>query len=77
MQFDDYRRHDALGLAALIRRGEVSGQEVLEAALARLHAVNPVVNAVTYLHAPALDPAHAPPPEGAPFAGVPCFIPSK
>jgi len=74
MQFDDYRRHDALGLAALIRRGEVSGQEVLEAALARLHAVNPVVNAVTYLHAPALDPAHAPPPEGAPFAGVPYFI---
>jgi len=44
--YDDYARHDALGLAALIRRGEVSAAEVLEAALARADAVNPRVNAI-------------------------------
>ncbi len=74
MRFDEYRSHDALGLAALIRSGEVSRQEVLDAALARLQAVNPVVNAVTYLHPPALDAA-APRLDGdGPFAGVPYFM---
>lgn len=74
MQFDEYRRHDALGLARLIRQGEVSRQEVLDAALQRLAAVNPMVNAVTYLHPPAIDPA-APRLDGdGPFAGVPYFM---
>ena len=54
MTFDDYRSFDALGLAQLIRKREVSRQEVMDAALARLEAVNPTINAVTYLHAPAL-----------------------
>jgi amidase len=74
MHFDEYRRHDALGLARLIRLGEVSRQEVLDAALQRLAAVNPVVNAVTYLHPPAVDQA-APRLDGdGPFAGVPYFM---
>lgn len=74
MQFEEYRRHDALGLARLIRQGDVSRQEVLDAALQRLAAVNPLVNAVTYLHPPAIDPA-APRLDGdGPFAGVPYFM---
>lgn len=74
MRFDEYRRHDALGLAGLIRQGEVSRQEVLAAALDRLAAINPVVNAVTYLHPPAIE-ASAPRLDGdGPFAGVPYFI---
>lgn len=44
--FQDYQDFDGLGLAALIRRGEVSASEVLEAAIARIEAVNPQLNAV-------------------------------
>ena len=74
MTFDDYRSFDALGLAELIRKREVSRQEVLDAALARLEVVNPRINAVTYLHAPAIDPAAPRTGEDGPFAGVPYFI---
>lgn len=74
MQFDEYRRHDALGLARLIRQGEVTRQEVLDAALQRLAAVNPLVNAVTYLHPPAIDPAMPRLDGDGPFAGVPYFM---
>lgn len=73
MTFDEYRSFDALGLAGLIRRREVSAAEVMEAALARLHAVNPTVNAVSYLHQPALDAAAQQGRDG-PFAGVPYLI---
>lgn len=72
LSFSDYRAFDALGLAQAIRRKDVSRQEVLQAALARVAAVNPTVNAIAVLdaaaaEAPAGDPA-------APFAGVPYFI---
>ena len=44
--FAEYANHDAVGLAKLIRDGEVSAEEVLEAAIARCEAVNPQINAV-------------------------------
>lgn len=44
--FTEYAGHDGLGLADLIRRGQVSASEVLEAAIARIEAVNPQLNAV-------------------------------
>jgi amidase len=47
MTRDDYMSQDAVGLAALIVKREVSAAEVLEAAIARLAEVNPKVNAVT------------------------------
>jgi Asp-tRNA(Asn)/Glu-tRNA(Gln) amidotransferase A subunit family amidase len=46
MNFEDYRRQDATGLAQLVAKKQVSAAEVLEAALARTEAVNPKVNAV-------------------------------
>ena len=49
LSFEDYRRHDATGLAQAIRSGDFTAQEVVQAALARLRAVNPAVNAVTWL----------------------------
>ena len=70
--FNDYRALDALGLAQAIRRRDLSRREVLDAALARMNAVNPRVNAVTYLHQPAADQAGGDS-HGA-FAGVPYFI---
>ena len=45
LSFDDYVRHDALGLATLIRDGEVTPAEVVDAALARADAVDPAINA--------------------------------
>ncbi len=44
--FAEYQDYDALGLAQLIRAKEVTPGEVLEAAIARVEAVNPVINAV-------------------------------
>jgi amidase len=44
--FAEYERYDALGLAELVRRNEVTPQELLEAAIERVEARNPVVNAV-------------------------------
>ena len=42
----DYAAHDAVGLAALIRRGDVSAEEVTAAAIAAIERLNPALNAV-------------------------------
>jgi amidase len=44
--FEDYARHDGLGLAERVRRRELSATELLDAALARLQAIDPALNAV-------------------------------
>ncbi|MBX3511662.1 MAG: amidase [Hyphomonadaceae bacterium] len=46
MRFDEYRRHDAIGLAALIANGDISPDEALDAALERAEAVNGKINAI-------------------------------
>ena len=46
MSFDEYRSKDALGLAKLVRDGEVSALEVLELAITRANAVNPTINCI-------------------------------
>jgi Asp-tRNA(Asn)/Glu-tRNA(Gln) amidotransferase A subunit family amidase len=43
---DEYQSFDAVGLAALVARREVSPSELLDAALTRLDEVNPAINAV-------------------------------
>ena len=66
----EYSRYDALGLAELIARKQVSIAEVTAAALAAHDAVNPTLNAVIELYADRLEQ-----PEsdlgGGPFRGVP------
>jgi amidase/6-aminohexanoate-cyclic-dimer hydrolase len=42
----EYENQDALGLAAWVRAGEVTPQELLEAAVARVEERNPALNAV-------------------------------
>lgn len=72
--FREYGEHDGLALADLMRRGEVSASEVLEAAIARIEAVNPAVNAVVR---PLFDRARqkgAQVIRDAPFAGVPFLV---
>ncbi len=72
--FAEYDSCDGLGLAALIRAGEVSAAEVLDAAIARADARNPAINAVVMeLHDHARDAIAAGLPEG-PFTGVPFLL---
>jgi amidase len=46
MTFDDYTKYDAVGLAGLVAKKDVSAAELLDAALARIEEVNPAINAV-------------------------------
>jgi Asp-tRNA(Asn)/Glu-tRNA(Gln) amidotransferase A subunit family amidase len=70
----DYQDHDAVGLASLIATKQVSAREVVEAALARLNAVNPRINAVTQVYAErALAEADSGVVRG-PLAGVPFLL---
>jgi Asp-tRNA(Asn)/Glu-tRNA(Gln) amidotransferase A subunit family amidase len=72
--FADYERYDALGLADLVRRREVTPNDLLEAALARVAARNPVINAVTMpLEDYARKAIAAGLPDG-PFRGVPYLM---
>lgn len=71
MNFEDYRRHDAVGLAELVARRDVSAGELLDAAAARMAEVNPKINAVTMdltARARAETPAHGL------FSGVPFLL---
>ncbi|MDF1792822.1 MAG: amidase [Thalassobaculaceae bacterium] len=72
--FADYMTHDALSLAGLIRAGEVTGEEVLEAALERADAVNPTLNAIVSRNdGAARGRVAGDVPEG-PLAGVPFLL---
>ena len=48
--FKEYGNYDGLGLAALIKKGEVSASEVLDEAIARTEAIDPKINAVVVRH---------------------------
>jgi amidase len=48
MRFEEYRKHDAISLAGLIAKNEISAEEVLETAIARAEQVNPVINAIVH-----------------------------
>lgn len=73
MNFDDYQARDALALADLVRRGEVSPRELLDAAMARADAVNPALNAVIRRQDESARATAAGPLAG-PFAGVPFLV---
>ncbi len=48
MTHDEYLRHDATGLAKLVRTREVTPLELIDLAIRRLDEVDPAVNAVVY-----------------------------
>ena len=74
MRPDEYLRHDALGLAALVHKGEVRAVELVEAAVALIEQVNGKVNAVVQKrYERARTVAEGPLPEG-PFTGVPFLL---
>jgi amidase len=72
--FKEFDRFDALGLAALIRKKEVSPSEVCEEAVRRIEQVNAQLNAViTPMYDMARKTLQGPVPEG-PFSGVPFLL---
>jgi amidase len=74
MAFREYGQYDAVGLAELVRKRQVSPTELLDEALARTAAVNPKINAVIHLmEGRARDAIASGLPDG-PLAGVPFLI---
>lgn len=74
MTFEEYRRYDALGLAELVKKGEVTAAELTEIAIQRAEAVNAQINAISYkMYDLARDMAKVVDTE-APFVGVPFLI---
>ena len=74
MAFPDYLKYDALGLAGLVRRGEVSAVELVDEAIRRIEHLNPRLNAVIH---PMFDQARrlaAGPIADGPFRGVPFVV---
>ena len=74
LTYEEYAAHDAVGLAALIDKGEVSAGEVLEAAIARAEAVNPAINAVVLKHYDLARQSLARGKPTGPLAGVPWLL---
>jgi amidase len=74
MPFSEYGRYDALGLAELVRAGQVSPAELLDEALARTAQVNPKINAVIHLMEGRAREAIAAGLPAGPFRGVPFLI---
>lgn len=69
MDFEEYRTHDAVGLAKLVADKQVTAAELLDLAKQRAAAVNPRINAIVR------DVPGSPSPDsGGPFAGVPFLI---
>lgn len=71
---DEYAAQDAVGLAALVRKGEVGATELLEAAIARAEAVNPAINAVVLKHYELARQTLATSVPTGPLAGVPWLL---
>jgi len=72
--FKEYDDFDALGLAKLVRDGEVSATELLEEAIGRTEKINPEINAVVQFHYDEARAAiEAGLPDG-PFTGVPYLL---
>ncbi len=74
MAFTEYDKFDGLGLAHLVRRGEVTPLELLEEAISRIERHNPTLNAIVYkAYDEARTAAKGKLPDGA-FKGIPFLI---
>ncbi len=72
--FPEYEAYDGLGLAELVQKKEVAPIDLVEAAISRIEARNPRLNAVIHkMYDYARDVARGPLPQG-PFAGVPFLL---
>jgi len=70
----EFGKYDGLGLAELVRAGQVSPAELVDEAIARIEATNPRLNAVIRkMYEQARETARTGAPDG-PFGGVPFVI---
>ncbi len=72
--FDEFLDYDSLGLAELIKSGEVSQAEIVEIIVRRIEVMNPIIN---FMATPAFDRAREKAgaiPLNTPFAGVPVLM---
>jgi amidase len=70
ISFGEYSSYDGLGLAELVRTGQVSWKELVETAQKAIEAVNPTLNAVIGR----IDPQEPAGDPDAPFFGVPFLM---
>jgi amidase len=71
---DEFVKYDGMGQAELVRSGQVSALELVEAAIARIEKINPILNAVVHkIYDEGRATAKGPLPDG-PFKGVPYLI---
>jgi amidase len=73
MAFSEYASYDGLGLAELVKKGEVSSSELAEEAISRIEKHNPTINAVI-LKLYDLGREMAKAPADGPFMGVPFLL---
>ncbi|MBI1262509.1 MAG: amidase [Rhizobiales bacterium] len=74
MSLPDYAEHDGLSLAELVKKGEVTPLELVDAAIERIEKHNPALNAIVHkAYDEARDVAKGKLPDG-PFKGVPFLI---
>ncbi|HPI91997.1 MAG TPA: amidase family protein [Deltaproteobacteria bacterium] len=72
--FQEYDRYDALGLAGLVRKKDVTPAELCEEAIVRIERINPRINAVIYrMFDSARKSTGEKLPDG-PFTGVPFLL---
>ncbi len=72
--FSEYDQYDGLGLALLVKKGEVSPIDLVEEAIIRIEKLNPQLNAVIHkMYDQAREKAQAELPDG-PFKGVPFLL---
>ena len=74
MRFDEYVGYDGLGLAALVRAGEVTADELLDAALERTEATDATIAAVVQVQEDVARAAIAAGLPDGPFTGVPFLL---
>ena len=72
---DELARLDATAQADLVRKGELTPLELVDASIARIEALNPQLNAVIHpLFEKARDAARSPDLPDGPFKGVPFLV---
>ncbi len=70
----DYSSYDAIGLAQLVRSGDVSSPELVDAAIAQVERLDGAINAVVYRDFDQARALAAGPLPAGPFTGVPFLV---
>lgn len=74
MTVDEYARYDALGLAALVKNGDISPRELAQTAARAVDAINPRINAVVETYDDRIEQLDERSLGAGPFRGVPFLM---